>query len=300
MKILLVGGSGFVSGTMARTAVAQGHDVWSVTRGQRAVPENVISLKADRHDASAFEGVVAGAGTEWDLVVDCIGYTPEDARQDVSAFRSRARHLVFISTDFVYDPAQRTFPQREDNPYTSGDDYGGKKRKCELELLNGNTGDMAVTVVRPCHIYGPGSQLGCLPLHGRDPDLVAKMKSGEPLKLVGGGHFLQQPIFAADLARLVLSCAGNAQTSGQVYQAAGPDIIESRRYYGIIAYILGVKMTVEEVPVAGYLAEFPDKKPFMCHRIYDLAKMAEHGIEVPSTSIEDGLREHTLSLLEQA
>ena len=31
---------------------------------------------------------------------------------------------------------------------------------------------MQWTILRPCHIYGPGSQLGCLPLHGRDPKLI--------------------------------------------------------------------------------------------------------------------------------
>jgi len=297
MKILLIGGSGFVSGTVARTAVEQGHSVWAVTRGERPVPAGVTAIKADRHDISAFEVAVAGAGTDWDLVVDCIGYKPEDARQDVTVFRNRARHLVFISTDFVYDPGRRTFPQHEDCPYTSEDDYGGKKRQCELAILDGDTGDMACTIVRPCHIYGPGSLLGCLPLHGRDAELIDKMKAGEPLKLVGGGHFLQQPIFAADLASLILSCAGNPKTHGQVYLTAGPNIIESRRYYEIIAEVLGVEIEVEEVSVDGYLAESPGKRPFMCHRIYDLSKLREHGLAVPSTPIEKGLEEHVKSLL---
>ena len=40
-SILLVGGSGFVSGALARLAVSQGYRVWTVTRGQHALPAGV-------------------------------------------------------------------------------------------------------------------------------------------------------------------------------------------------------------------------------------------------------------------
>ena len=70
-NLLIVGGSGFVSGTVARRAVASGWRVWAVTRG-RLPPDGVIAIVADRKDT-----------------------------------------LVFISTDFVFDPAHRAFPQGE-------------------------------------------------------------------------------------------------------------------------------------------------------------------------------------------
>ncbi|NQX00440.1 hypothetical protein HQ447_07250, partial [bacterium] len=41
LRILIIGGSGFVSGTLARMAVARGYAVTVVTRGQRAVPAGV-------------------------------------------------------------------------------------------------------------------------------------------------------------------------------------------------------------------------------------------------------------------
>ena len=145
-NILIIGGSGFLSGTVARVALAQGHKVWTITRGQRAVPDGVTSLVADRHDNAAFEAAVSGARSEWDLVVDCIGFIPEDARQDIALFRDRTPQLVFVSTDFVYEPTQRAFPQSEESDHYLPDIYGGKKRLCELELLNGDCGAMAWTV----------------------------------------------------------------------------------------------------------------------------------------------------------
>lgn len=297
LRILLIGGSGFVSGTLARTAMAAGHQVWAVTRGQRAIVSGVTPIIADRRDDNALRSALDQVNGEWDLVVDCIGYEAGDAQQDIDLFRERAQQLVFISTDFVYDPVHRHFPQSEETDHYLTDGYGGKKRQCEQLFLNSDTGNLRWTIVRPCHIYGPGSLLGCLPNHGRDPDLIAKLRRGEPLQLIGGGHFLQQPIFAADLAQTILSCAGNSYCDKQIYLTAGPDIIESRRYYEIIGETVGVSVKIEEVSVNSFLAAHLDRHSFACHRIYDLSKLREHGLHVPATPINEGLRQHVASLL---
>lgn len=299
LDILVIGGSGFVSGTVARTALAQGHRVWTVTRGEKPLPDGVESITCDRQDREAFAAAITDVAMEWDFAVDCIGYMPEDARQDVEVLSPRVGHLVFISTDFVFDPPKRRFPQPFDNPFFLTDDsYGANKRRCELELLNGDTRDMRWTVFRPCHIYGPGSELGCLPMHGRDPQLIEKMQAGEPLNLIGGGHFLQQPIFVTDLAELILSAHGNELADRSIYCSVGPDIIESKEYYEIIAEVLGVAVSFEEVPVADALADEAVSNSFLCHRIYDLSPLRLDGLRVPNTPIAAGLDAHVRSKLD--
>lgn len=297
LNILLIGGSGFVSGTVARLAVKRGHSVWAVTRGQRAGVDGVTPLIADRKDETAFAAAVSEPDIHWDLVVDCIAYGPEDTRQDVALFRNQASHLVFVSTDFVYDPDNRRFPQGEDDADYLTHSYGGKKREAELVLTGADTGDMRWTILRPCHIYGPGSLLGCLPEHGRDPQLLERLRRGESLRLVGGGHYLQQPILAADLARTILSCAGNAAAHGQICNASGPTTVESWQYYRIIADILGVSLAVNELSVADYRRDNPDRASFLCHRIYDLSRLAACGLHVPATPLAEGLRGHVESLI---
>jgi nucleoside-diphosphate-sugar epimerase len=300
LDLLLIGGSGFVSGTLARLALARGHHVWAITRGERPLPAGVNAITVDRRDRRAFAEAIRRCSQRWQLVVDCIGYEPEDAQQDCEIFGECAEQLVFISTDFVYDPAHRRFPQPEESVYYLSDGYGGQKRAAEQVFIAGNAGAPAWTILRPCHIYGPGSLLGCLPLHGRDPALLARLQNGETIQLVGGGYFLQQPILAADLASTILSCYGNQKSHGQIYNTAGPDIVESWRYYQIIADLLGVPLHVAETPVAQFLQEQPDRRPFICHRIYDLRKLQKHGLHVPATPLSTGLRQHVTSLMEQA
>ncbi len=297
MDVLVIGGSGFLSGTLARTALAAGHRVWAVTRGQRALPQGVRAIVADRKDPTVFRAAIESAGATWDLVVDSIGFAAADAEQDLECFAGRARQLAFVSTDFAISPFNR--PWRIDETYDRFHDspYGTGKRAAEQVLLNARAGAMAITIIRPGHIYGPGSLLGCIPFAGRDPKLIEKMRRGDTLQLVGGGHFLQQPVLAEDLAKMILSVAGNELAKGELFFGAGPDVIESWRFYQIIADVLGVELKIEEVSVQKTLAEKPDLASFFTHRVYDMSKAKAAGLRVPTTSIVDGLRTHVESLV---
>src|SRR5215203_4875465 len=199
MNILLIGGSGFLSGTMARCALREGHSVWAITRGQKPLSTGLQSIVADRKDAAGFANAVAAVNQKWDLVVDCISMHGPDAQQDIDVFFARAKHLVLISTDFVLCPHDR--PWKVDERYDRFNDtpYGIGKRAAEeviVQYAGSERGGIRATVLRPCHIYGPGSLLGCLPRHGRDPQLIDRIRRGQTLQLVGGGFFLQQPVFA--------------------------------------------------------------------------------------------------------
>jgi nucleoside-diphosphate-sugar epimerase len=295
-NLLILGGSGFLSGTLARAALNRGQRVWALTRGQRPLPAGVIGLVADRRDQAGFAAALAGARVHWDLVVDCIAFAPQDIQQDIAVLGALTRQLLFVSTDFVYEPARRRFPQNEETEHYTSQGYGAQKRLCELELQQRTKGDMPWTIVRPCHIYGPGSQLGCLPAHGRDPQLITRLQAGESLRLVGGGHFLQQPVLAEDLVRVILDLGGRASAFWQTVCVAGPEFVESCEYYRMIAEILGVELRIEELPVGAYLTEHPEAAAFLCHRIYDLTRLRDSGISPPATPLAAGLRKQVASL----
>ncbi len=296
-KILVIGGSGFLGGTIVRRAVAEGHRVWTLTRGRSPISGGAISLVADRQDLAAFSRAVGETQTAWDVVIDSAAFSPADIRQDVEVFSSLAGRLIFVSTDFVYDPARRIFPQPENAEHYLSHGYGGEKRASENILLTSDTGQMTWSIVRPTHIYGPGSRLGCLPRHGRDPLLIAHLRASKTLQLVGGGHFLQQPVLADDLSQTVLSSSGNARAAGNIFNIAGPDVVESREYYRILAELLGVGLTVEEIPVDAHLREHPEAAPFLCHRIYDLAALRAANAHLPQTPLKQGLLAHLASLI---
>jgi nucleoside-diphosphate-sugar epimerase len=285
---------------MARFGAARGHRVHTLSRGNKALPHpgTATALVADRNDPPAFAAAIERANVTWDLVIDCIGFTADHARQDLDLFATRAKHLVFLSSDFVCSPLDR--PWRLDETFDRFDTapYGAGKRAAE-ELLLACRGDMAVTVLRPCHIYGPGSLLGCIPLHGRDPQLLERIERRETLNLLAGGVYLQQPMFVDDLCALAYACAGNAQTRGELFFVAGPEIIESQTFYKIVGETLGVPVTIGEAAVEPYLAANPDHRAFCCHRVYSRDKAQHAGLPLPATGLREGLRRHVDWLLTQ-
>lgn len=288
LKVLVTGGSGFVSGSIAAAAQAAGHEVTVVTRGRRPVSPRFKAIVADRAVPGEFQRALAAANQSWDWAVDCIGFDADHARQDLEALTGRAGRLVFISTDFVHSPVGRSYPLGEHGPYAAPGSYGGKKRAAE-EVLAAAGGALPWTILRPGHIYGPGSLLGCFPAHSRDAGLIARLRAGEALRLVDGGVYLLQPIYAPDLARLIFSCASTAAAAGQIYSCPGPETVSARDYYQIIADVLAVPLRVESITVAEQLAAQPDSAAFLCHRLYSAEKMHRHGLALPETPLRTGL-----------
>src|SRR5207249_8079807 len=135
----------------------------------------VEALIADRSDTHSLAAALGDR--TFDAVIDCIGFKPEDAAQDLELIAGKAAQLVFISTDFVYGGEPRRLPLAEDAPTVALNNYGRNKRLCEELLLHeGPARGLRVTLLRPPHILGAGSHLGTGSLHGRDPMLLSRLR----------------------------------------------------------------------------------------------------------------------------
>lgn len=280
MKLLILGGSGFVSGRLAQIATAQGHEVWCVTRGNRPIPEGVHALTCDAHDPAALRAALASAQLQWDAALDCICRDAPSASVDLSVLPAFTNRLLVISTDSVYHPAYKRVPQDEIGVYLHDGGYGSSKRQMEEVFLDAaahSESPFAWTIFRPGHIFGAGSQVGCFPEHSRQPDLIARMKRGEPLRLVGGGKFLIHPIYVDDLCRVLLESIPVSTAFNEIFCIGGPDIVSNVAYYLLLGEILNVPVTIEEIPLAGYLeAHPPIQRAFVPSRVF-AGKAAPHG-----------------------
>src|SRR5689334_13379478 len=100
MKILFLGGSGVISRAATELALARGHELWLLNRGQRRPVEGVRSLVADLADVAAVRAALRGHA--WDVVVQWIAYKPEDIRRDLELFRDNTKQYFFVSSASVY------------------------------------------------------------------------------------------------------------------------------------------------------------------------------------------------------
>lgn len=292
MKLLLIGGSGQLSGRLAQMALEQGHDVWTVTRGVRPLPDGVHSLVADREDADALHNALTAEDIRWDALLDCVCHTPHHAQVDLQAAAPFVNRMVIVSTDSVYSPYHKNVPQDEwAETYMADGGYGHNKRLME-QVFEVSEPQIRWTIFRPGHILGPGFWLGCFPEQSRQPDLLQQIRSGKPMRLVGGGAFLIHPIFVDDMAQAMLDCIDKPAAHREIFCIGGPEAVPNRRYYELIGKITGCPVTFEEIPLEGYLEAHPEYSGHLCHRCYTLEKMRNAGIPLPATTLEEGLRRH--------
>lgn len=289
MKLLILGGSGQLSGRVAALALEQGHEVWTLTRGVRPLPTGVHALTADREDNASVRAAIEGANTRWDACIDCTAQRPTDAAQCVEIISRYTDRFAVVSTDSVYHPAYKTVPQDESNEhYLTDGGYGATKRLME-EVFIGS--DLNYTIFRSGHIFGAGFQLGCYPEHSRQPDLLAHLRAGRPLRLVGGGAFLIHPVYVDDLALAILDCIDKPACYRQIFCIGSPDVVTNADYFRLLGKLLGVDVTIETIPLEGYLEAHPQYSGHLCHRSYDMTKLRSAGVRMPCTPLEEGLRE---------
>lgn len=99
MRILVLGGTGFVGRHIVDAARERAHEVTVFNRGRRPTPwDDVASLVGDR-DA----GAIAALGTgEWDACVDVNAYVPQAVEVTARVLAGRVGRYCLISTGSVY------------------------------------------------------------------------------------------------------------------------------------------------------------------------------------------------------
>src|SRR5438552_19075533 len=102
MNVLLIGGTGLISTGITKHLLAGEAKVPMCNRGRReaTLRADVETIHGDRSEFAAFER--AFADRRYDVVIDMICFTPEQAQSDVRAFTGRCEHFIFCSTVCTY------------------------------------------------------------------------------------------------------------------------------------------------------------------------------------------------------
>jgi len=209
MRILVLGGTVFLSRTIAEVARDAGHEVTCASRGLSGnPPEGVEFVKVDRDQP---DGLHALMDVEFDAVVDVERQAPTRVRRALDALGTRAGHWTYVSSGSVYtDPATAgqdaaTSPIESPPPEGSDEDdrefYGPFKVACE-EAVRAAVGDKAF-VCRAGLIVGPrdiSDRFGYWP---------ARLARGGEVLVPGEPEDLVQYVDVRDLAEWIVHCAKN-------------------------------------------------------------------------------------------
>ena len=161
MSILVLGGTSWLGGHVARAGLEAGHEVTCLARGESGtVPDGAVLVTGDRTTTQGYDGLSSAAG--WDLVVD-VTRQPGQARSALAALSDRAARWAFVSTGSVYADHSKhdagldtpLLPALEDDVATL-EQYGEGKVACEL-VCHAARGD-DVLVARSGLIIGYGDR----------------------------------------------------------------------------------------------------------------------------------------------
>lgn len=226
MKLLILGGTGFIGPALVELAKAHGHTVTLFNRGRtnkELFPE-LEKIVGDR-DPKKGEGLKGLEGRTFDVVFDDCGYYPRHVTASSELFaKNGVKHLIYVSSISAYaktdvegadetaelarltDPTVEKMGARYEN-------YGGLKVLCEEaaeRALPGKT-----TIIRPGYIVGPGDPTD------RFTYWPARFDRGGKVLVPGAPTDPLQVIDVRDLAAFMLRCAERRVIG--TFNACGPE-----------------------------------------------------------------------------
>jgi 2'-hydroxyisoflavone reductase len=217
LRILILGGTGFIGPNQVQYALDRGHKVTLFNRGKTnsTLFPNVPRLVGDRNLPDGHKALTKG---QWDVVIDNPTSDPKWVRDAGQALKGRAKHYIFVSTISVFSDNSK--PVDENGPLNPPSDinkpydraaYGSNKVASEMEATK--QFGKNVTIVRPGLIVGAG-------------DLSDRF-SYWPVRIEKGGEVLApmpedpvQYVDAKDLGEWIVRLAEN-KTYG-TFNATGP------------------------------------------------------------------------------
>lgn len=252
MRILITGGTGTISRAVVARAVAEGHTVSVLNRGNReALPAGVEHLVADAHDEAALAAAL-GERT-FDAMVQFVAFTPDQVERDLRVFAGRVGHYVFISSASTYAKPVVDHVITEETPFSNPfSQYARDKIACE-QALRDSDGALPWTIVRPSHTYGErGVPVN---LHFGTPwAVLQRIRDGKPVIVQGDGESLWTFTWNEDFAVGLVGLLGHPDAVGRADHITSDESITWNQAFATIGAALGVAPTLLHVSTSMLVA----------------------------------------------
>lgn len=251
MKVLVIGGTGFIGPHVIRQLIEMGHEVTVFHRGEtKADLPQVKRIKGDRHNLSDYKSEFQKLAPQ--VVLDMIPYTAKDARTVVDTFKDIADRVVAISSQDVYrardivwqretgiiDPT----PLTEDSPLRtqfypyrdlSDDTFARNYDKIPVEQVYLSATELPATIIRLPMVYGAGDyQHRLYPyikrMDDKRPAIVLEETIARWLGCYG---------YVENVARAIALAVSDERARGQIYNVCESPITVADLVKGIAKII---------------------------------------------------------------
>ena len=206
LKILVLGGTGFLGPHIVRHAMSQGHTVTLFNRGKtgpRQLPD-VETLIGNRNN-----NLKALQNRKWDIVIDTSASIPQWVAASTKLLKPNVGHYIYISSTSVYkdwslpDMDESSPIYAIDGPdvadFTPFERYGANKVACENEVRK--LFPEQNTIIRSDTLVGPGDRQ-----HFRYTSWIKRAAENDELLAPGRKDAYVQYVDARDLGQWIVHC----------------------------------------------------------------------------------------------
>ena len=271
MKLLVIGGTGVLSGAVSKEAIRKGIEVYILNRGNKPhlIPEGAISLKADVKNTEEVKHALADK--HFDSVIDFICYNKPQLQHSYELFHTYADQYIFISTTCVYDTSIPD-TKNEDSPKVLKEwNYSVEKWESEEYLMSECAKNhQPYTIIRPCVTYdNTRIPYGIMPEYGTHWTLIGRILADKPVLTWDGGTARWNLIRVEDFARGVVSVIGNPKAYNEAFNVCGDETPSFKEVLEILGKELNKEVIIIDISPEFYSTEYDDRGEILGGRAID-------------------------------
>jgi nucleoside-diphosphate-sugar epimerase len=243
MKVLVIGGTGYIGSHTVEELVRRGHDVSVFARGLTStrLPEPVSSINGDRHRP---EDLSRARRLNFDAVIDINAYAREETQAVINQFDGDISRFVHLSTVSVCQFTS-PLPLNEDDALQTdpATGYGYNKAECEraLRWAHSKSGFPFVSI-RPAAVFGPRDRIS------RENYYLKRITAGDPCIVPDTGSLPIAAIFVKDLASTLANALTAERVVGSAYTLSQPELVSLDDHIINIASLAGEEAALSHIP----------------------------------------------------
>ena len=259
MKLLIIGGSGLLSGAVMNEATQRGIEVTVVNRGYRnsSYKDGVRFIKADYRNEILMKEQLDGL--HFDAVIDFICFNKQELEYSVNLLHHYATQYVFISTTCVYNNAIPGIKEEDAEKVLNEWDYSINKWDCECSLeKKAKELSFNYTIVRPCITFDDSRiPYGIMPPYGYHWTFIARILAGKPIIRWDGGKARWNMMRVEDFAVGVVGILGNEKAYGEPFNVSGDNAYEWNDVLDVVSEQIGKVPIIVDITSSEYKSMYP-------------------------------------------
>lgn len=246
MRILVIGGTGFIGQHVVAKLAARGDKVFVPTRRLRhardlMVHPTVTIMPGDVHDESVLDSLVQGM----DAVINLVGvlHSPSGHPYGPAFEAAHVKLPAAIARACATQGVKRLVHVSALGANANGtSQYSRSKAAGEAAIAEvaATTPELCTTIFRPSVVFGPGDKF---------MNMFAGLAKWFFVLPLAGSKARLQPVYVEDVAQAIVNCLAEKNTCGQTYDLAGPEVYTLGELVALAAKYSGHPRPVVDLPM---------------------------------------------------